>query len=122
MATDEYFTQPVRPRVVWYGLFAGPLAWTIHLMAAYALVPWVCDNGHGWILYLISFLSLSIAATGGLAAWQNFKQSGRRWPGEEGDVGTRSLFMATMGIILGSLFSVVIIAQSIPIFMMNPCL
>lgn len=102
-------------------MLAAPIAWLLELQLHYMLVPWACLTGEHFVLHLITIGALLIAALGGALAWQGWRQSGRVWPDGSGGVAPRSRFMAVMGLLLSLLFFFVILAQGIPIFVLNPC-
>jgi hypothetical protein len=106
---------------LWVGLFAGPVAFLLHLQVGYMLVPWACANGHRFVLYLTMLAALLIAAAGGLSAWRGWQRFGKQWPDGSGGAVPRSRFMAIMGIVLSVFFFITIIAQGIPNFILTPC-
>jgi hypothetical protein len=108
-------------RALWAGLLLAPAAFLLNLEVAYALVPAACSAGSRLRVHLVHLLCLLIAAAGGFTAWQAWRSSGEIWPGEEGGRLGRSRFMAGLGLLLSGLFVLVILAQWIPSFVLNPC-
>ncbi|MFP5260606.1 MAG: hypothetical protein ACLGJB_01720 [Blastocatellia bacterium] len=106
---------------LWAGLFAAPVAWLVELQLHYMLVPWACSTGRHFVLHLITVAALLVAVVGGVLAWQGWRQSGPGWPDGSGGPAPRSRFMAVTGLLLSALFFFVILAQGIPIFVLNPC-
>jgi hypothetical protein len=108
-------------RALWIGLLAAPAAFMLNLELAYALVPTACSTGTRLIVHLVHFGCLLLAFGGGLLAWRTWRSAGAEWPGEEGGKVGRTRFMAGSGVVGSALFALVIMAQWIPSFILNPC-
>jgi hypothetical protein len=123
MSTEakENSAQTSSPLLLWGGLFAGPVAFLLNLQVSYMLVPWACSTGHHFVLYLAMLGASLISALGGLGAWRGWQQMGKGWPDGSGGTGSRNRFMAVMGITLSIFFLLIILAQGIPNFILNPC-
>jgi hypothetical protein len=106
--------------LLWVGLLAGPVAWAVQLVAVYATSAWVCDGGPAWLLHLASLACLLAAAGGAFLGWRDWRKVGG-WPGgaDELDLG-RTRLMAVLGMMTGTLFSLVIFAQWLAV-MILPC-
>ena len=108
----------MRRPVLWYAVLGGPLAWTAHLLSSYPLVPWACDAGSVLMLHAITAgamaVALGAAVTGALAL--------RRHPAGEGVSAGRARFMGRLGVLLGLLFAVAILAEGLPPLLSDPCL
>jgi hypothetical protein len=107
--------------LLWAGLLVPPAAWLLQLQAAYLMVYVSCATGGNLAYHLASLAALAVAAAGGLLSWRNWRRAGPEVPGERGGPLTRSRFMALLGVLTGALFSVVIIAQWLPGFILPPC-
>ncbi len=92
----------------WFGLLGGALAWTVHLMGAYALAEGFCRSGLAastfggfsillWGLSLLTVLALGVA---GYAFWIAR--------------GLTTVFLAQTGGLANLLFLLIILAQSLP--------
>jgi hypothetical protein len=105
----------------WAGVLAGPLAWMFQQQISYLLVKFACK--HGWHLpfHLVSLLALLLIAGGAFVAWRTWQQAGQEWPSGSGGALSRSRFMAVLGLLLSGLFFLLIVAQSIPSFILGPC-
>ena len=118
---ERYFSQGMGLLALWLGLLAAPLAWLVNLLLSYSLVLWACSTGRQYTLHLVTLAMLLLAAAGGVIAWRAWRQAGREWHNEAGGVLPRSRFMAALGVLLSSLFSLVILAQGIPSFILPAC-
>jgi hypothetical protein len=108
-------------RALWVGLLLAPVAFLVNLEVAYALVPTACASRHELPLHLVHFVCLLLTLFGLVTARRCWKATGATWPGEAGDPLSRSRFMAGMGLLGSALFVLVILAQWIPSFMLDPC-
>src|SRR2546426_2864705 len=118
---ERCFSQGMGLLALWLGLLTAPLAWLVNLLLSYTLVLWACSTGRQYTLHLVTLAMLLVAAGGGCMAWRAWRQAGREWHDEAGGVLPRSRFMAAMGILLSSLFVLVILAQGIPSFVLSAC-
>lgn len=121
---------PVRRGALWFGLFGGAVAWTIHLMFAYAIAEFGCV---GWshdrlvlgltrVAMLEILLTLVTAGAGALATFVAWK-SLRQLPAEADASETRSeRSTAWIGVLTSGTFTFVILFESIPIlFYLRDC-
>lgn len=103
---------------LWYGVFAGPVAWALDEQASYFMVQTACDSGRPLLLHLASLLCFLAAVVGIFLSWRAWT----RLRGEEGQVSTsqglptesRRLFQALFGMVLSTGFALVIVATEIP--------
>jgi hypothetical protein len=108
-------------RMLWGGLLLPPAAFLANLEIAYALVPAACAARDTVLLHLVNAASLAVALAGGLIAWRSWNTVGRLWPnGEAGPIG-RSRFLAAVGVSLAVLCVLVIVAQWLAVFLLDPC-
>jgi hypothetical protein len=105
---------------LWWGLFAGPIAWGLDETLSYAIVQHACSTGHHWLLHFYTLLAIVIAGSGfAVANWAY-----RRLPEadlEGGGTANRSRWMAIFGMSASIALTLVIIAGAIPKLLMNPC-
>lgn len=106
---------------LWTGILAAPIAWFLQMQINYALVPWACATGHMMVLHMVTLGGLLIAAASTLTAWREWQRSGKEWPKGAGGPQMRSRFMAVLGLLISVMFFFVILAQSIPSFILSPC-
>jgi hypothetical protein len=116
-------SSPRENLVLWIGLLGTAIIWFIQLECNYALVPWTCSTGNKWALYVSSLISLVCGAVPGWIAWKcwNSVKQGKGTD-RESTSGGRRRFMALAGILMSGLFFLLIFAQAIPHFFINPCL
>lgn len=108
-------------RALWTGLLLAPAAFLLNLEVAYALVPAACASSTRVLVHLVHAVCLLLAAFGVLTAGRMWRLTGETWPGEAGGRLSRSRFMAGIGLLTSLLFVMVIVAQWIPSFVLNPC-
>jgi hypothetical protein len=112
---------------IWFAFLGGALAWTLHLMGTYALSEGFCRSG----LHQISFLGLGLMIWGlGLltllalavtlsALWIARRQQLSSLANVRAGSGDIFLFMARSSLLANALFLIVIVAQSLPIFILG---
>jgi hypothetical protein len=99
----------------------GPLAFLLNLQINYMLVDLVCQVQGKAGMHLVAAMCLSLTIGSGIVAWRAWHQAGPDFPGDEyGTIG-HARFFAFWGLLSSSLFFFVILAQWIPIFILNPC-
>jgi hypothetical protein len=106
----------------WIGILGGPFLWLCQLQVTYMLVPWACANSGHWALHGASAFFLICAAVPGLIAWQSWRDARGNFSDEgESSGDSRRRFMAMLGLLVSALFSLAILAQAIPSFILSPC-
>jgi hypothetical protein len=108
-------------RALWIGVLLPPTAFLFNLEAAYALVPAACSSQSLLLVHVVHLVCLALAVFGGLTALRSWRRSGSTWPGGEGGPVSRTRFMAGLGMFLSLQFALVIVAQWIPSFILDPC-
>jgi hypothetical protein len=109
------------------GLFTGvllaPAAWAVNLQANYTLVTPACAYGWKFAMYISSFLTLALALCGAYIANRNWSRAGRLDPDHDETAGTLSSarMLSFVGLILSLFFALLIVAQSLPLFIYDPC-
>jgi hypothetical protein len=97
--------------LLWAGILLAPIAFLLHLQINYSLVPWVCVTGKAFTLHLATAAALALSVSGAFSAWISWHRL----------TDVRSHFMAGWGLMMSALFSLVIVAQAIPTFILGPC-
>jgi hypothetical protein len=112
--------RPEGLRLLWAGLLAGPLAWTLHLSGLYFVATFQCAASRLPLL-VITVLCLAMTVAGTWLAEQTRAGMCDRRDDSETALETRSLFMARAGVWLGLGFLLVILAQTLPVVLISPC-
>lgn len=99
---------------LWIGVLLPPAAILLQLEVNYAILRWACREQWIWPLHLISALALVLTVSAGVLAW-------RMQRGPASVSSPREGFMATVGMLSSVLFSLVGIAQWIPLLVHGPC-
>lgn len=131
-------TSPETPRTLrsWWivgNTALAPLAWLAHIAAMPALVPLSCDTGRSWFLHLATGLTAAVAALGLVGSHRTRTEVQRRdrasadadpedpleHPSEE--LVARARAWSTFGVVNGWLFLVLILAEHVPVFVLDAC-
>jgi hypothetical protein len=104
------------------GLVLAPVVVLVNEEVIYASDMWACGHRVGGVLHIIPVLSLIIVVGALIGAYLNWRASGRGVEVEHGDVVTRTRFLALLGLAIGTLSALVVIAQWFGIFMFAPCM
>lgn len=108
---------------LWGGWGLAIFGWVLHLGLSYGLVGWYCERGQTTathtiktLLHGVTLVAALMALTGLVLAWRNL-QTVRRSP----DARERSRFMALAGVLSSTLFLGIILAQGVPIMVLELC-
>lgn len=100
---------------LWAGILAGPTAWIAQLSLVYPIAQLTCHSGfapqHPGTIHTISIVALIATVMGLFASWPLRGESSEQ----------RVRFMANLGLLLGGLFALVVIATWVPVFLMMNC-
>ena len=99
-----------------YAFLGAVVAWIIHILVTYALVPVACAHGDLWI-HLVTGLTLAAAAGSLLASWVLL----RRTRGGESFGEETSAYLARLSLIMGPIFIFAIILQASAVFFISAC-
>src|SRR5512132_763576 len=115
---------PVRIAALWAGVLTGPIVWFAMLEANYVLAYVACESGHKWFMHLVVFVALALVGTSGCLAWMF-------GPPEDPEIDTppvtretaeqRARWMAMYGVASSIWFIIVILANEIPILVLQAC-
>lgn len=110
-------------------LVGSPLAWTLHLFAAYAIVALWCANGWGGVGAAIGVLTALCAAaavgSGALAVglrrhgqaalhWDPEPGVPEPWDARLGERGARAVFLSVVAVFMAVIFTLLIVLQGLP--------
>jgi hypothetical protein len=109
------------PPLIWWCMFAGPIAWAADLGFSYVLTQHSCSTGHHYVLHVITLVCFLLALSGAFAGlYENFRtpddavEEGRR-PRD------RAYFQVLFGLIFSFAFAVAVVAASVPRWILSPC-
>jgi hypothetical protein len=111
--------------LLWFGVFAAPLAWAGHLVTGYFFEEIACSDGsrgwwsgeHWWQVG-VTVVALAVGALGVAASYASLRATRR---GELPDPRGRVLFLATLAV-ASSLFFVAITALAgAYVIILDPC-
>ena len=126
----------ITPAALWFGLFGAPVAWSLQLLASYALVAHGCyPDAEPMTMPVVPGLrtlvlgtgaaALAVAFLAGGSAWRSWRATQQEHEGghegllEAGEERTR--FMALAGLLLSAVFVLGIILNVVPQLMLRPC-
>jgi hypothetical protein len=104
-------TISTRPSL-WFAFLAGPAAWTLHELLSYALVKLACETGAGFVLHLVSLLTLALAVAGAFAAVRIYQR----------ESAPDARFLAAASGLMSGLFCFAILMEYLPDLAVSPCL
>ena len=134
MSSEPVVPAPIRPPVQtstgletsrgavssWIGIVGPPALWFLDQQVNVVLVPWACGHAQPWVLHAVSAAFLVATLATAWLAWREHAAASRDVDG----VATRRdrrRFMSLVGLLSSGLFSLVIIAQEIPNWLLDPC-
>jgi hypothetical protein len=109
------------PVLQWVGFFLPPAAFFVHLQIGYVLVPWACTTrSWGWI-HVVNVLSVLCAALGTWAAWRVHARAESGARNDDAGAVPRTRFLGVVGICMGGMFVLLLVAQSVAAIIISPC-
>jgi hypothetical protein len=118
----EHFRRERTVALLWFAFLGGPIAWALGLGLDYTLARLACTQQNLLPLHGVSLATLGLAVFAGAVSWREWRRSGAGVPDESGGVLSRSRFMATVGILGGAYFSLIILAQWSAKLFLEPCM
>jgi hypothetical protein len=101
-------------------LALAPLAFGADLLISYALVQHACSTGHHYILHVVTAISLAVSIFSGFLSWRQYVLA--RDGNDEGGLPIdRAHFLALLGLLTSVAFTVIIIANAVPRWVLHPC-
>src|SRR4051794_27295319 len=110
-----------RDLALWAGVLAGPVAFALDEEISYAVTQNACSTGDHVFLHLASLLALCLIAAGAVSAWRVFVRLPAGADQTRGGEWDRSRFMAIAGLVLCLIFTLFVIAEAVPRFILGPC-
>jgi hypothetical protein len=106
---------------LWAGILLPPAAWFLSQQISYILVLWACASRRQFALPLVTLAMLLPAGAGGVMAWRSWQRTKQDPAYKAGSMLLRNRFMAFGGILSSGMFSLAILAQAIPSFILSAC-
>lgn len=106
---------------LWAANLGSPLVWLMSFEARFAWVPWTCTFQNKLALHLIALAALLLCAGFALLSWREWKSLGEAGPSSGGSPLARGQFMAIGGIVISIGCGMIVVAQSIPEFVLGAC-
>lgn len=107
--------------IAWTGILLAPVTWIVSFEFNYALVPFACQSRSTWPLHATSLVALAIAGLGLIAASYTWSATGKVALTDEADSLHRNGFLGMFGLLFSGILIVLIAAQWIPVFFVDPC-
>jgi hypothetical protein len=117
---------PIRlplPLLLWFGVLAAPIAWTLQHIFGFGLTQATCNVGgsplpiDGWTL-AATIVATIVAVLGGaaaVAAYLATRDAGTEIPG------ARINFLATTGIVIAPIFLAIVLMSGISVLVLPEC-
>jgi hypothetical protein len=122
MTEDQSQTSVFREMIPLVGSILLPaLVWALEMEVNYALVRRACSAQRSLTLHLVTVAALLLTAVSIGIAWKSWRRAGKRWPNELADMPTRIGFLSILGLLVSSIFFLVILAQGIATVFFYPC-
>jgi hypothetical protein len=126
--TTEHYESPLEPASLvslWFSALGGPLAWILHNVGSYWAATVLCSlPGQELVVHGVTVITALVALATALVGWRirTRLKGATDWPDAHRISKGRALFMAGYGVISGIFFFIVILAEGIPGFLIEPCL
>jgi len=127
----------MRTRALWFGVFGGPLFWSLQELVNYTITAHFCfpralplaapSFGGTWTVALVVEIAALIGAlVAGLVSWRSWRLTKGEAEREHGAVldtaEGRTRFMAYAGMLSSGLFALAIILSGFALFIVPACL
>jgi hypothetical protein len=108
------------PLALWYSILAGPAAFAFEEGLNYAFDQHACSTGHFYVQWIVCIVTFLIALSGAVVARMEISRTGEQ--NEDGGRPIdRSWFMARLGLAASLGFALVVVALTVPHFILSPC-
>lgn len=109
---------PARQKRLGFALFAPPAAWSMHLALEYGLVYPAARHGSKLLLYGVSVVALLVTVTGLVIGLAELRRHRTLPPPSSPSLAGRR-FLAESAVALGAFFTLVVIAQTLPVALLG---
>jgi hypothetical protein len=110
--------------LLWTSIVAGPVIWALHMQMRYSMVQWACDTGREAMLMIPAVVAMLLVIASAVLAWRMLRQIDATFTTEELNTWPqldRRRFMAICGVGISLMSLLLIIAQTIPGFIVGAC-
>ncbi len=115
---------PVRRASVWFGILAGPVAWTLQGLLGWFFGERICTSmsigGVRTTMGAIGVIAFAAAAAGAMAGWRNLRQAAGSHPAHT-EAWDLAEFMSLAGLLVSSVFALGIFWAALPALMLSHC-
>jgi hypothetical protein len=109
-----------RDAQLWTVLLVPPFLWATHLLTAYSLNTQICESQTNALLWVVSLVCFGIIGVAAWKAWLLTRLFVVVDP-EESRHSQRAKFMALAAFAGSCFFTLLILGQTIPMFILRPC-
>jgi hypothetical protein len=113
---------PVSDLALWTSMLGGPFLFLLNLEVCYVMLDWACYTGNDWAVHLVNFVAFVLAAGTAVLGFSLWARVGRAWPDSGGGSDSRSRLMAAVGVMMGVLSALSVLAQWITVMVLGTCL
>ena len=106
---------------MWIALLASPIIWLMSFEARFALAPWACTFQNKWALHGVAVAAVLLCLACAFISFRAWRSVGAHEPTPDPGAVPRTNFLAILGIVTGCGTAMIVIAQSIPDFMLGAC-
>lgn len=113
------------PAALWFGILAGPAAWTMQGLLAWFFGQRICASmsigGVRATLAAVSVGALAVAGAGAATGWRNLRRANPGGQTVEVDPSDRVHFMALAGLLVSVVFIIGIFWAALPSVLLRQC-
>ena len=106
--------------VLWLAVTTGMVAWVLALALSWMLTPSAVENGSNVRLLVVNVVAAVIVLVAGAVSWYRWRRPGVNEAVQGEAPRETDRFMAELGLISNTLFLLIIIGQSVAIFVLGP--
>ena len=122
MIGGKRYLAPNGNLAIWFAFLGAPVVWFTAMVFVYFNVARACVVGSSLSLYIIDGAALAIILLAGFIGYSIWVDTGEELPGEHGTRTDRSRLMAVVGIMMSSLFGVVVAGHIVAMMIVGPCI
>lgn len=106
----------------WFGVLGAMLAWSVESGISYAGTAHACSTGRYYLLYINSVVAIVVSIAAIAVAYRTYRLGTDAGSSSaEGSLAGRTHFMGLLGLLNSGFFTVVVLANALPRFILSPC-